>query len=172
MANRLYNKQISPKGYKRGGGVTDKTTTTKTTTTTKSEKKPGLFRRAIGKIRKKIVPTFGEQFAKARKNKQKTFTSTRDDKKKGKLEYSTKTAAEVKAEQKRLTNRERARVGDTSKQLSEKGAAFKLARKMGKKEFTHKGKKYSTLLKGEKPNKKMFELSGKTSKKIKKFVGA
>ena len=43
---------------------------------------------------------------------------------------------------------------------------------MGKKEFTHKGKKFKTLLKGEKPNKKMFELSGKTSKKIKKFVGA
>ena len=54
MANRLYNKQISPKGYKRGGGVTGKTTTTKTTTTTKSEKKPGLFRKTIGKIRKKI----------------------------------------------------------------------------------------------------------------------
>ena len=46
------------------------------------------------------------------------------------------------------------------------------AKVMGKKEFTHKGKKYSTLLKGEKPNKIMPELSGKTSKKIKKFVGA
>ena len=94
------------------------------------------------------------------------------DKKKGKLEYSTKTAAEVKAAKKRMSDRERARVGDTSKQLSEKGAAFKLARKMGKKEFTHKGKKYTTLLKGEKPNKILPELSGKTSKKIKKFVGA
>ena len=41
----------------------------------------------------------------------------------------------------------------------------------GKKEFTHKGKKYSTLLKGEKPNKKLPELSGKTSRKIKKFIG-
>ena len=172
MANRLYNKQISPKGYKRGGGVTGKTTTTKTTTTTKSEKKPGLFRKTIGKIRKKIVPTFDEQFAKARKNKQKTFTSTRDDKKKGKLEYSTKTAAEVKAAKKRMSDRERARVGDKSKQLTDFGAAFKLAKKSGKKEFTHKGKKFKTLLKGEKPNKKMFELSGKTSKKIKKFVGA
>ena len=172
MANRLYNKQISPKGYKRGGGVTGKTTTTKTTTTTKSEKKPGIIRRTIGKIRKKVIPTFDEQFAKARKNKQKTFTSTRDDKKKGKLEYSTKTAAEVKAAKKRMSDRERARVGDTSKQLSEKGAAFKLARKMGKKTFTHKGKKYTTLLKGEKPDKIMPELSGKTSKKIKKFVGA
>jgi hypothetical protein len=43
---------------------------------------------------------------------------------------------------------------------------------MGKKTFTHKGKKFSTLLKGEKPNKIMPELSEPTSKKIKKFVGA
>ena len=150
MANRLYNKQVTPKGYKRGG----------------------IIKRTLGNIRKKIVPTFGEQFSKAKKEGKKTFTSTRDDKTKGKLEYSTKTAAEVKKEQQRMSNQERARVGDTSKQLSEKGAAFKLARKSGKKEFTHKGKKYSTLLKGEKPNKIMPELSGKTSKKIKKFVGA
>lgn len=159
MANRLYNKQVSAKGYKRGGGVT-------------GDKKPGIIRRTIGKIRKKIAPTFGEQFAKAKKEGKKTFKSTRDDTKKGKLEYSTKTAAEVKSAKKRMSDQERARVGDTSKQLSEKGAAFKLARKSGKKEFTHKGKKYSTLLKGEKPNKIMPELSGKTSKKIKKFVGA
>ena len=84
-----------------------------------------------------------------------------------------------------MTNRERARVGDKSKQLSEKGAAFKLARKMGKDTFTHKGKKYTTLLKGEKKKKPLIsgkgffgkkiniskpELSGKTSKKIKKAV--
>jgi len=159
MANRLYNKQTTPKGYKRGGGIT-------------GEKKPGIIRRTIGKVRKKIVPTFGEQFDKAKKQGKKTFKSTRDDKTKGKLEYSTKTAAEVKAAKKKMSDRERASVGDTSKQLSEKGAAFKLARKMGKKTFTHKGKKFSTLLKGEKPNKIMPELSGKTSKKIKKFVGA
>ena len=71
-----------------------------------------------------------------------------------------------------MSDRERARVGDKSKQLSEKGAAFKLARKMGKKTFTHKGKKFSTLLKCENPNKIMPELCGPTSKKIKKFVGA
>ena len=159
MANRLYNKQVSPKGYKRGGGVT-------------GEKKPGKVRSFFGKVRKKIAPTFDEQFDKAKKSGKKTFKSTRDDKTKGKLEYSTKTAAEVKAAKKRLTDRERARSGDTSKQLSDKGAAFKLARKSGKKTFTHKGKKYSTLLKGEKPNKIMPELSGKTSKKIKKFIGA
>ena len=153
MANRLYNQQISPKGYQEGGKV-------------------GFFRRTLGKIRKKFVPTFDEQFSKAKKSGKKTFTSTRDDKKKGKLEYSTKTAAEVKKEKQRMSDRERARVGDKSKQLSEKGAAFKLARKMGKKTFTHKGKKFTTLLKGEKPTKKMPELSGKTSKKIKKIIGA
>ena len=49
MANRLYNKQVSPKGYKRGGGVT-------------GEKKPGKVRSFFGKVRKKIAPTFGEQF--------------------------------------------------------------------------------------------------------------
>tara|TARA_X000001388_G_scaffold49619_1_gene35718 strand:- start:24 stop:299 length:276 start_codon:yes stop_codon:yes gene_type:complete len=91
MANRLYNQQISPKGYQEGGKV-------------------GFFRRTLGKIRKKIAPTFGEQFSKAKKS--------------------------------------------------------------GKKTFTHKGKKFTTLLKGEKPTKKMPELSGKTSKKIKKIIGA
>ena len=171
MANRLYNKQVSPKGYKRGGEV----------------KKPGKVRSFFGKVRKKIAPTFGEQFGKAKKEGKKTFKSTRDDKTKGKLEYSTKTAAEVKAAKKRMSDRERARVGDKSKQLSDKGAAFKLARKSGKKTFTHKGKKFSTLLKGEKEKKPLIsgkgffgkkvniskpELSGKTSKKIKKFIGA
>ena len=148
------------------------------------KKKAGFFRRTIDKVRKKVAPTFDEQFAKARKEGKKTFRSTRDDKKKGKLEYSTKTKAEVKAAQKRLTNRERARSGDKSKQLSDKGAAFKLARKSGKDTFTHKGKKYTTLLKGEKKKKPLItgkgfnkkiniskpELSGKTSKKIKKAV--
>ena len=149
--------------------------------------KVGKVRKTIGKIRKKFMPTFDEQFADAKKSGKKTFRSTRDDKKKGNLEYSTKTKAEVKAEKKRMSNRERARVGDKSKQLSEKGAAFKLARKMGKDTFTHKGKKYTTLLKGEKKKKPLItgkgffgkkiniskpELSGKTAKKIKKFVGA
>ena len=168
MANRLYNKQVTPKGYQEGGKV-------------------GKIRSLIGKVRKKIAPTFGEQFSEAKKSGKKTFTSTRDKSKKGKLEYSTKTAAEVKAAKKRMSDRERARVGDKSKQLSEKGAAFKLAKKMGKKTFTHKGKKYTTLLKGEKEKKPLIsgkgffgkklniskpELSGSTSKKIKKFVGA
>ena len=29
MPNRLYNKQVTPKGYKRGGGVTDSQKKTK-----------------------------------------------------------------------------------------------------------------------------------------------
>ena len=124
------------------------------------------------KVRKKYIPTFGEQHSKAKSEGKKTFKSTRDDTKKGNLEYSTKTAAEVKAAKKRLTNRERGSVGDKSKQLSEKGAAFKLAKKSGKDTFTHKGKKYTTLLKGEKKKKllQMPELSGKTSTKIKKII--
>ena len=153
MANRLYNKQVTPKGYQEGGKV-------------------GKIRSLIGKVRKKIAPTFGEQGEKARKEGKKVFRSTRDDTKKGKLYYSSKTADQVKAEKKRMSDRERSRVGDKSKQLTDFGAAFKLAKKMGKKTFTHKGKKFSTLLKGEKPSKIMPELSGKTSKKIKKFVGA
>ena len=151
-------------GFKRGGR---KISSTKKETAVKPKKKKNIIQR----LRAKIVPTFGEQFKKAKDAGKKIFKSTRDDKTKGKLEYSTKTAAEVKAAKKRMSNRERARVGDTSKQLSERGADFKLARKSGKKTFTHKGKKYSTLLKGEKPSKKLPELSGKTSRKIKKFIG-
>jgi len=149
------------------------------------KKKAGFVRKLIDKGRKKFVPTFGEQFDKAKKEGKKTFRSTRDKSKKGNLEYSTKTKAEVKAEQKRLTNRERARAGDKSKQLTDRGAKFKLAKKMGKKTFKHKGKTYSTLLKGEKEKKPLIsgkgffgkklniskpELSGKTAKKIKKVV--
>ena len=124
------------------------------------------------KVRKKYIPTFGEQHSKAKSEGKKTFKSTRDDTKKGNLEYSTETKAERSKAQKRMSNRERARVGDKSKQLSEKGAAFKLAKKMGKDTFTHKGKKYTTLLKGEKKKKllQMPELSGKTSTKIKKII--
>jgi len=151
-----------------------------------SKKAPGKIRKAIGKVRKKWMPTFDEQFSDAKKSGKKTFKSTRDDTKKGKLEYHTRTKAEEDKAQKRHTNRERAMTGDKSKQLSERGAKFKLAKKMGKDTFTHKGKKYTTLLKGEKKKKPLIsgkgwnkkinislpELSGKTSKKIKRFVGA
>ena len=151
-----------------------------------SKKSPGKIKKAIGKVRKKWMPTFDEQFSDAKKSGKKTFKSTRDDTKKGKLEYHTRTKAEEDKAQKRHTNRERAMTGDKSKQLSERGAKFKLAKKMGKDTFTHKGKKYTTLLKGEKKKKPLIsgkgwnkkinislpELSGKTSKKIKRFVGA
>jgi len=152
-----------------------------------SKKSPGKIKKAIGKVRKKWMPTFDEQFSDAKKSKKKTFKSTRDDTKKGNLEYHTRTKAEEDKAQKRHTNRERAMTGDKSKQLSERGAKFKLAKKMGKDTFTHKGKKYSTLLKGEKKKKPLIsgkgfwgkkiniskpELSGKTAKKIKRFVGA
>ena len=150
----------------------------------KSKKSPGKIRSAIGKIRKKFIPTFDEQFSKAKSEGKSKFRSTRDKSKKGKLEYHTRTKAEESKAEKKHTARERARSGDKSKQLSDRGAKFKLAKKMGKKEFTHKGKKYSTLLKGEKKDKptidwkkkkvniKLPELSGGTAKKIKTFVGA
>ena len=175
-------------GYKRGG-VTGKGGTT---TTAPKKKEPGKIKKFIGKIRKKIIPTFGEQFTKAKESGKKTFKSTRAKdkgegwfgKKRGKLEYHTRTKAEEAKAEKKYTKRERARAGDTSKQLSDKGAAFKLAKKMGKKEFTHKGKKYHTRLKGEEKDQPAFkvdkkgitfklpELSGGTAKKIKRAVGA
>ena len=172
MANNLYNNQVTPKGYKRGGGV----------------KKPGKVRSFFGKIRKKIAPTFGEQFSDAKKSGKKTFKSTRDDKTKGKLEYATtgkkdvakkiasNRAAEAKRKQGKGGGADSGAKGvynkATGSAVSSRGQAFAKARKEGKKTFTYNGKSYTTLLKGEKPNKKMFELSGKTSKKIKKFVGA
>jgi|LULY01.1.fsa_nt_gb hypothetical protein len=164
-----------------------------------SEKAPGKIRSAIGKVRKKFLPTFGEQFSKARSEGKKTFRSTRDDKKKGKLEYATTTKKESKKaleKTKRLdpkTGTKRIRKeGDkyektTGTKLSSFGSAFSAAKKAGKKEFTYKGKKYHTRVKGEKEKKPLIsgkgfwgkkiniskpELSGKTSKKIKRFVGA
>ena len=52
-------------GYKEGGGV----------------KKEGIIRRTLSKIRKKILPTFGEQHETATKAGKKTFTSVRKKKK-------------------------------------------------------------------------------------------
>ena len=165
----------------------------------KSKKSPGKIRSAIGKVRKKFLPTFDEQFSKARSEGKKTFRSTRDDKKKGKLEYATTTKKEAdraKAFNKRIdkkTGAKRVRKeGDkyestTGTKLSSFGSAFSAAKKAGKKEFTYKGKKYNTRVKGEKEKKPLIsgkgfwgkkiniskpELSGKTSKKIKRFVGA
>jgi hypothetical protein len=157
------------------------------------KKKAGRIRKGIDKIRKKIAPTFGEQFSKARKEGKKTFRSTRDDTKKGKLRYSTMTKKEV-ADKIAASKRDDAKVQPnapkkkavyekaTGTKLSARGKAFKAARKAGKKEFTFEGKKYSTRLKGEKEKKPFIdmkkkmvniskpELSGKTSKKIKRAV--
>jgi hypothetical protein len=157
------------------------------------KKKAGRIRKGIDKIRKKIAPTFGEQFAEARKKGKKEFKSTRDDTKKGKLRYSTMTKKEV-TDKIAASKREDARVQPnapkkkatyekaTGTKLSARGKAFRDARKAGKKEFTFEGKKYSTRLKGEKEKKPFIdmkkkvvniskpELSGKTSKKIKRAV--
>ena len=157
------------------------------------KKKAGFFRKTVDKVRKKIAPTFDEQFAKARKEGKKEFKSTRDDTKKGKLRYSTMTKKEV-ADKIAASKRDDAKVQPnapkkkavyekaTGTKLSARGKAFKAARKAGKKEFTFEGKKYSTRLKGEKEKKPFIdmkkkvvniskpELSGKTSKKIKKAV--
>ena len=162
------------------------------------KKKAGRIRKLIDKGRKKFLPTFGEQFSKARKEGKKTFRSTRDDKKKGKLSYSTMTKKEV-SDKIAAGKRDDAKVQPnapkkkatyekaTGTKLSARGKAFRDARKAGKKEFTFEGKKYTTRLKGEKEKKPLIsgkgffgkkiniskpELSGKTAKKIKKFVGA
>jgi len=145
------------------------------------KKKAGRIRKFVDKVRKKVAPTFGEQFAKARKEGKKEFRSTRDDTKKGKLRYSTMTKKEV-ADKIAAGRRDDAKVQPnapkkkgtyekaTGTKLSARGKAFRDARKAGKKEFTFEGKKYSTRMKGEKPKKIMPELSGKTSKKIKRAV--
>jgi len=164
------------------------------------KKKAGRFRKFVDKVRKKVAPTFGEQFDKARKEKKKTFRSTRDDTKKGKLEYSTmrkkEVAKKIARQQKEYAKNTGGKGGGadsgakpqyekaTGTKLSARGKAFRDARKAGKKEFTFEGKKYSTRMKGEKEKKPLItgkgfnkkiniskpELSGKTSKKIKKAV--
>jgi hypothetical protein len=162
------------------------------------KKKAGRFRKFVDKVRKKVAPTFGEQFDKARKEKKKTFRSTRDDTKKGKLEYSTmrkkEVAKKIARQQKEYAKNTGGKGGGadsgakpqyekaTGTKLSARGKAFRDARKAGKKEFTFEGKKYTTRLKGEKEKKPFIdmkkkvvniskpELSGKTSKKIKKAV--
>ena len=137
------------------------------------------LRNKIDKVREKYIPTFGEQFKKARTEDKKEFKSTRDDKKKGELSYSTMNKKEV---QNKISKDKKDYGVDPVDQIEPKyekatgtkvssfGQAFKNARKSGKKEFEYKGKKYNTKVKGEEPKKIMPELSGKTSKKIKKIV--
>ena len=169
-----------------------------------SKNAPGKIRSAIGKVRKKILPTFGEQFSTARDQGKTKFKSTRDDTKKGNLEYSTMKKEEVEkkiAKSKAADKKAKQGKGGgadsgsqkkavyekaTGTKVSDFGQAFSAAKKAGKKEFTYKGKKYHTRVKGEKKKKPLItgkgwnkkinislpEWSGKTTKKIKRFVGA
>ena len=137
------------------------------------------LRNKIDKVREKYIPTFGEQRSKAIREGKKEFKSTRDDQKKGNLSYSTMGKKEV---QNKISKDKKDYGVDPVDQIEPKyekatgtkvssfGQAFKNARKSGKKEFEYKGKKYNTKVKDEKPKKIMPELSGKTSKKIKKIV--
>ena len=109
-----------------------------------SKKSPGKIKSTIDKVRKKWLPTFDEQFSKARSEGKTKFKSTRDDKKKGKLEYATTTKKEAdraKAFNKRIdkkTGAKRVRKeGDkyestTGTKLSSFGSAFSAAKKAGK----------------------------------------
>ena len=167
-----------------------------------SKNAPGKIRSAIGKVRKKWMPTFGEQFSKAKSEGKSKFKSRRDVTKKGNLEYSTmkKEEVEKKIAKSKVADK-KAKEGKgggadsgsqkkavyekaTGTKVSDFGQAFSKARKAGKKEFTWKGKKYHTRVKGEekkkptidwkkkKVNIKLPEMSGSTSKKIKKRIGA
>jgi len=168
-------------GYKRGGGVGKGKgggggTTTATTT---KKKEPGKIKKFFGKIRKKIIPTFGEQHKKASDEGKKTFTSTRKKKKGsgwtgeelGKLHYATTKKADVEkkiAKSKAADLKAKEGKGGgadsgskekpvyekaTGTKVSKRGQAFAAARKAGKKEFTFEGKKYHTRLKGEEKDK-------------------
>ena len=178
-------------GYKRGGSVEKGGTTTPTP----KKKEPGKIKKFFGKIRKKIAPTFGEQAEEARKAGKKTFKSERHKKKGsgwtgetlGKLEYSSDTKEMRQKARKKESRKEQAtRKKGQGKQvgLTDFQGAYKTALKAGKTDFTHKGKKFTTLKKGEKKkkpfvdwkNKKINitkpELSGGTAKKIKRAIGA
>ena len=138
-----------------------------------ASKKRGIIKSSLDKLRKKFIPTFGEQHKKARDEGKKEFRSTRDETKKGKLYYHSGTKEEAQKALKKESRREKAiRKTGQRKQvgLTDFQGAYKTATKADKKEFTHKGKKYSTLKKGEKPDKWLPELSGKTSKKIKRVL--
>ena len=168
-------------GYKRGGvagkgkgggGGSAGTTATK-------KKEPGIIRSTIDKLRKKFIPTFGEQHETATKAGKKKFTSTRFKKKGrgwtgetiGELEYATtkkpkiekkiakSKVAALKAKEgkgggadsgsKKKPVYEKA----TGTKVSGRGKAFAAARKAGKKFFMYGGKKYHTRLKGEEKDK-------------------
>ena len=144
--------------YKRGGKVSSTT-----------EKKPGIIKKTLGSLRKKFLPTFKEQHAKAKAEGKGEFRSTRAKKKgegwfgkeRGKLHYATtdkpkvekKIAKAKKAEAKihspQKSEKKTVYEKATGTKVSERGQAFAAARKAGKKEFTFEGKKYHTRVKGE-----------------------
>jgi len=171
-----------------------------------TEKKVGIIKKTLGAIRKKIAPTFPEQFTKAKEGGKKEFRSTRAKKKgegwfgkeRGRLHYATTDKPKV---EKKITKAKKAEAKIHSPQksekktvyekatgtkVSEKGQAFAAARKAGKDTYMYKGKKYTTLMKGEEKKKPLvtgkgikkqlnipkIELSGGSAKKIKRFVGA
>ena len=158
--------------YKRGG-VAGKGGGGGSSGTTTTEKKPGFIKRTLGKIRKKIIPTFGEQHETATKAGKKTFTSTRaKDKgagwfgpKRGKLHYATtqkkdvekkiakSKAADAKIHSPHKSEKKPVYEKATGTKVSKRGQAFAAARKAGKKEFTFEGKKYHTRVKGEEKDK-------------------
>ena len=169
---------VAGKGKGGGGG---------TTTTAPKKKKPGIIRKTIGKIRQKLIPTFGEQHEAATKAGKKTFTSTRKKKKdsgwfggeRGKLHYATTKKADVEkkiAKSKAADAKAKEGKGGgadsgskkkpvyekaTGTKVSKKGQAFAAARKAGKKEFTFEGKKYHTRLKGEEKKQPGFKVDKK-----------
>jgi hypothetical protein len=144
-----------------------------------TEKKPGIIRKTLGAIRKKIAPTFPEQFTKAKEGGKKEFRSTRAKKKgegwfgkeRGRLHYATTDKPKVEkkiAESKVAALKAKEGKGGgadsgskkkpvyekaTGTKVSKRGQAFAAARKAGKKEFTFEGKKYHTRLKGEEKDK-------------------
>ena len=187
-------------GYKRGGvagkGKISSGGAT-TTTTTEKPKKLGFFKKILHKVRQKVLQTFKEQYAKAKAEGKETFTSTRDTEKggglfsgpKGKLHYATTDIKDVKkkiAKSKAATLKAKEGKGGgadsgskkkavyekaTGTKVSEKGQAYAAARKAGKDTYMYKGKKYTTLMKGEKPKKIWPEVSTVTSEGVKKRIG-
>ena len=163
---------VAGKGKGGGGGGT---------TTATKEKKPGFIKRTLGKIRKKIIPTFGEQHETATKEGKKTFTSTRKKKRgsgwfggeRGKLHYATtkkadvekkiakSKAADAKIHSPHKSEKKPVYEKATGTKVSKRGQAFAAARKAGKKEFTFEGKKYHTRVKGEEKKQPGFKVDKK-----------
>ena len=166
--------------YKRGG-VAGKGKGGGGTTTATKKKEPGIIKRTIDKVRKKLIPTFDEQHETATKEGKKTFTSTRKKKRgsgwfggeRGKLHYATtkkadvekkiakSKAADAKIHSPHKSEKKPVYEKATGTKVSKRGQAFAAARKAGKKEFTFEGKKYHTRLKGEEKKQPGFKVDKK-----------